>query len=68
MLLHHNIPNMLGQFTKVLAEDNLNIADLANKSKGEFAYTMIDIDSEVPAGVTEELMKIEGVRRVRIIE
>lgn len=68
VLLHHNIPNMLGQFTKVLAEENLNIADLANKSKGEFAYTMIDIDSEVPTGVTDELMKIEGVRRVRIIE
>ncbi|KMZ53272.1 phosphoglycerate dehydrogenase [Dorea sp. D27] len=68
VLLHHNIPNMLGQFTKVLAEENLNIADLANKSKGEFAYTMIDIDSEVPEGVTDELLKIEGVRRVRIIE
>lgn len=68
VLLHHNIPNMLGQFTKVLAKDNLNIADLANKSKGEFAYTMIDIDSEVPKDVTDELMEIEGVRRVRIIE
>lgn len=68
VLLHHNIPNMLGQFTKILAEDNMNIADLSNKSKGEYAYTMIDIDSEVPADVIEDLKKVKDVLRVRVIE
>lgn len=68
VLLHHNIPNMLGQFTKILAEDNMNIADLSNKSKGEYAYTMIDIDSEVPAEVVEDLRRVKDVLRVRVIE
>ncbi len=45
LLLHRNVPNMIGQFTKILAKDNMNIADLTNKSKGKYAYTMIDIDS-----------------------
>lgn len=66
-LLHHNIPNMIGQFTKVLAKDNMNIADMANKSKGGFAYTMIDIDSDVPETVAEDLRAIEGVLRVRVL-
>lgn len=67
VLLHQNIPNMLGQFTKVLAGGNMNIADLVNKSKGEYAYTMIDIDSEVPSELTEELLQVPGVKRVRRI-
>lgn len=68
VLLHHNIPNMLGQFTKILAEDNMNIADLSNKSKGEYAYTMIDVDSDVPAEVIEDLRRVKDVLRVRVIE
>lgn len=67
VLLHHNVPNMIGQFTKVLAKDNMNIADMANKSKGEYAYTMIDIDSEVPENVLEDLRVINDVLRVRMI-
>ena len=67
LLLHHNIPNMIGQFTKILARDNMNIADLTNKSKGQYAYTMIDIDSVVPEGVAEELRQVNDVLRVRVI-
>ena len=67
LLLHHNIPNMIGQFTKILARDNMNIADLTNKSKGQYAYTMIDIDSVVPGGVAEELRQVNDVLRVRVI-
>ena len=61
LLLHHNVPNMIGQFTTILAKDNMNIADLTNKSKGKYAYTMIDIDSPVPAGVVEELKAVGEV-------
>lgn len=68
LLLHHNVPNMIGQFTGILAKDNMNIADLTNKSKGEYAYTMIDIDSPVPDGVVEDLVKVKDVLRVRIIK
>ena len=67
VLLHYNKPNMLGQFTKILADDNMNIADLSNKSKGAYAYTMIDIDSDIPADVADDLRKIEGVLRVRVL-
>lgn len=67
VLLHYNKPNMLGQFTKILADDNMNIADLSNKSKGSYAYTMIDIDSDVSNKVVEDLKKIGGVLRVRVL-
>ena len=67
LLLHHNVPNMIGQLTTILAKDNMNIADLTNKSKGKYAYTMIDIDSPVPAGVVEELKAVGEVLRVRIL-
>lgn len=68
VLLHHNIPNMIGQFTKLLAKDNVNIADLTNKSKGEYAYTMIDIDSDIPQSLEKELYRIDGVLRVRVLK
>lgn len=67
LLLHHNVPNMIGQFSKILADDNMNIADLTNKSKGSYAYTMIDVDSEVPDRVIEDLRKVGEVLRVRVI-
>ncbi len=68
LLLHRNVPNMIGQFTKILANDNMNIADLTNKSKGKYAYTMIDIDSPVSDKVAEELGAVKEVLRVRIIK
>ena len=68
LLLHHNIPNMLGQFTKILAEDNINIADLSNKSKGGYAYTMIDIDSEITLEAVEVLRAVKDVLKVRVIK
>ena len=65
---HKNIPNSLGQFTSAVAEDNINIAGLQNASKGEFAYTMLDIDQPASAEVVEDLKKIKGVLRVRVIK
>ena len=67
VLLHHNVPNMIGQFTRILAKDNMNIADMTNKSKGGYAYTMIDIDSDVPGGVADDLRAVNEVLRVRVI-
>ena len=67
-ILHQNIPNMIGQFTALLAKDNINIDDMTNKSRGSYAYTMIDVDSEVTAEAKEALEAVEGVRRVRIIK
>ena len=66
-ILHKNIPNMLGQFTTLLAEKNMNIALMTNKSKKEYAYTMIDVDSEVSADLEEQLTSVDGVLKVRVI-
>ena len=67
-ILHKNIPNTLSQFTTVLAEENINISDLLNRSKGEYAYTMFDLDSIPSAKAIEKLGGIEGVIRIREID
>jgi D-3-phosphoglycerate dehydrogenase len=66
-ILHCNIPNMLGQFTALLAKLGMNISLLANKSKNEYAYTMIDVDGDVAEEVKEQISNINGVLKVRII-
>ena len=67
-ILHKNIPNTLSQFTSVLAEENINISDLLNRSKGEYAYTMFDLDAIPSVYAIEKLSQIEGVVRVREID
>ncbi|MBQ7768424.1 MAG: phosphoglycerate dehydrogenase [Oscillospiraceae bacterium] len=67
-ILHKNIPNMLSQFTTVLSEEHINISDLVNRSKGDYAYTMLDLDSVPSKAAIEKLTKIEGVIRVREID
>ena len=67
VILHKNVPNMITQFTRVLGSEDLNISDMTNKSKGEFAYTMIDLENAASAKVLGELEEIEGVYRVRVI-
>lgn len=64
-ILHRNIPNMLSQITTFFGQNNLNIEHLANKSKGEYAYTLLDISEEMPSNTKEKLLEIEGVIRVR---
>ena len=66
-ILHHNIPGSLGRFTAAIASENVNIAGLMNKSRGEYAYTMLDLDHHPSAEVVEHLKEIEGVVRVRVI-
>ena len=67
-ILHKNIPNTLSQFTSAMAEENINISDLMNRSKGEYAYTMLDLDSIPSKAAIEKLNKIDGVIRVREID
>ncbi len=65
---HANVPNMLGQITKILADHNLNIAVMTNKNRGAWAYTMMDVDSNVGEDVKTALKGIKGVTRVRILK
>lgn len=67
-ILHKNVPNMIGQLTAVLARENMNISLMANKSRKEYAYTMIDVEADVPEAVEEKLKAIEGVLQVRVIK
>ncbi len=67
-ILHRNIPNSLGRFTSAMAADNVNIDGLMNKSRGEYAYTMLDLDQHPAQEVVDHLKQIEGVLRVRVIK
>ena len=67
-ITHKNIPNMISQFTKILGDDDMNIADLTNKSRGEYAYTLIDLETAISSKVVAELEKIDGVSRVRVVK
>ncbi len=65
---HKNIPNMISQFTKALGDAGVNISNMTNKSKGDFAYTMIDVSTPISSEVTRALKNIQGVYRVRVIK
>ena len=66
-ILHKNIPNMLSQITTFFGNQGLNIENLANKSRGDFAYTLLDISHPMPHDTVERLKEIDGVIRVRRI-
>jgi D-3-phosphoglycerate dehydrogenase / 2-oxoglutarate reductase len=63
---NRNIPNMVGQISTCLAARQINIADLLNKSRGEYAYTLIDVDGEVGAELLAQIRAIDGVLAARI--
>jgi len=62
-----NVPNMLGQISTAMARAGLNIHNMMNKSKGEMAYTLVDVDSRVPPEVIETIRRIDGVLAIRYL-
>lgn len=62
-----NVPNLLAQISTTLAQAGLNIHNMVNKSRGEVAYTLVDVDSPIPPGAAEALAAIDGVLAVRVI-
>ena len=62
-----NVPNMLGQISTALAGANLNINNMVNKSRGELAFTLVDVETEIPQAVIGQLASIQGVLRVRYL-
>ena len=66
-ICHGNVANMIGQFTSILGHAKVNIDAIANKSRGDFAYTLIDTDSVIPDSVIAELKASPAVIRVRVI-
>jgi len=64
-IANSNVPNMVGQISTILAAHNLNIVDLINKSQGDLAYTLLDVDTQVTSAVMDEIKSIDGVLTVR---
>ena len=62
-----NVPNMVGQISTRLAEAGVNIVDLLNKSRGEIAYTLVDVEGEVPEATLQQVAGIEGVLNMRVV-
>lgn len=66
-IIHKNLTNMVGQITNTIAKYSLNIADMANKSRGDIAYTVLNLDHEVSQEAIDEIASIEGVIKLRVI-
>ena len=67
-IFHKNVANMITKFTACFGDEGINISDLMNKSRGEVAYTMMDIETPAYAAIIEKLSQIEGVFRVRVVK
>lgn len=67
-IFHKNVANMITKFTACFGDEGINISDLMNKSRGEVAYTMMDIETPADAAIIEKLSQIEGVFRVRAVK
>ena len=67
-ILHRNVKGMIGQYTSALGDADINVSDLTNKGRGDYAYSLIDVDSPVTDEVVEKLKAIDGVLKVRIIK
>ena len=65
---HKNQPNMIATITDTISKDGINIANFLDKNRGEFAYSIIDVDSEVSAAAVEDIKKIDGVIKIRVIK
>ncbi len=65
-IAHKNVPTMLNQITDVFTKDNINIENMINKSKGDYAYTMIDTHTEITAAMLDDMKAIDGVIKVSL--
>lgn len=66
-IFHKNIANMITKFTACFGDNGINISDMTNKSKGEVAYTMLDIETAASEDIIKKLQSIDGVFRVRVV-
>ena len=67
-VIHRNIPNILAQITSIVSGAGMNVENLANKSRKDYAYTMLDINGKVSDAMVEKLSAIEGVIRIRVMQ
>ena len=67
-VLHANKPNMLSQFSAAVSAHNINIENMINRSRGDYAYTIIEIIGDIPSEVSEKISSLDGVYRVNVIK
>ncbi len=67
-IMHKNVANMLGQFTSIFGDAKINITDMMNKSRGDYAYSLFDLETEASEAVVKSLEAVEGVIRVRVVK
>jgi D-3-phosphoglycerate dehydrogenase len=67
IIANRNVPNMVGQITTILASEKINIADMLNRHKGDYAYNIIDVDGNTDKELVDKLKSVEGVIMVRLI-
>lgn len=67
-VMHNNTKGMIGQITTALGDADVNVSDMTNKGKGDYAYTLLDVESKVPDEVVEKLRNTAGILRVRVIK
>jgi D-3-phosphoglycerate dehydrogenase len=68
LVTNRNIPNMVGQLTTILASENINITDLLNHHRDEFAYNIIDTDQQIAEETLQKLRQVNGIIRVRALD
>ena len=66
-MIHRNIPAMLANITSLLSQEGVNVENMTNKSKKDYAYTMVDINTRIKEAVVEEIRALEGMLRVRVL-
>ena len=67
-VIHKNVPSLISAITKAVGDDGLNIENMVNASRKDFAYTMMDINGDVTEAVVNDIKAIEGIIRVRVIK
>jgi D-3-phosphoglycerate dehydrogenase len=67
-VIHKNQPNMIATITDTISKDGVNIDSFEDKNRGEFAYSIIDCDTDVSSSVVTDIEAIDGVVRVRVIK
>ena len=67
-VIHRNIPNILAQITSIVSGVGMNVENLANKSRKDYAYTMLDVNGKVSDAMVEQISAIEGIIRIRVLQ
>ena len=67
-ILHKNVSGMISQYTTILGDAGINVADMTNKAKGDYSYALLDVDSSVTDEVVAKISAVEGVLRVRVVK